>query len=315
MILQRLFGAAILFCLVACQPVTPNELVAINQRAFTDVCYAGQRDSVWVSTYDGYILHATADSQWSEVAHLNDEIYSLQYIANNGHLLASTFRTGILVINPDNGQVAHRLTLTKWINELKISADQQYVFGTNVAGDHYLWDASREYAPHLWADTLTGGRLAWIDAQQRVFVDGRGTVRIYQLPTETWLPNYPVDEGSLVTFSSEQIALFIDRDTATVVQDDAIAFHLTNPDWPFPLSTGDTARIPYQLSILDGLLTSHRVVTVGLDRSVRFWDAASGELIATKVGHSATVHRVVLSPDGTQVATIDLKGNLRFHDL
>jgi WD40 repeat protein len=46
-----------------------------------------------------------------------------------------------------------------------------------------------------------------------------------------------------------------------------------------------------------------RIVSGALDRSVRLWDAESGELLATLVAHDDAVHSVVFSPDGTRIAS------------
>jgi WD40 repeat protein/serine/threonine protein kinase len=46
------------------------------------------------------------------------------------------------------------------------------------------------------------------------------------------------------------------------------------------------------------------IASAGLDRTVKLWDSATGELLASLDGHDGEVYRVVYSPDGSRLASV-----------
>jgi WD40 repeat protein/serine/threonine protein kinase len=57
-----------------------------------------------------------------------------------------------------------------------------------------------------------------------------------------------------------------------------------------------------------------RIAAGSGDKTVRVWDAASGELLTTLAGHEAWVHSVAFSPDGTQIASGSFDKTVRVWD-
>jgi WD40 repeat protein len=51
------------------------------------------------------------------------------------------------------------------------------------------------------------------------------------------------------------------------------------------------------------------------DKTVKLWDAASGEDLLTLYGHSAVVGGVVFSPDGMRLMTMSDDGTARIYTL
>lgn len=51
-----------------------------------------------------------------------------------------------------------------------------------------------------------------------------------------------------------------------------------------------------------------------LDHTVKFWDAATGQLLRTLVGHTSTVLSVAFSPDGKTLATGSFDSTIKFWD-
>ena len=59
------------------------------------------------------------------------------------------------------------------------------------------------------------------------------------------------------------------------------------------------------------LVTSRFLATAASDHVVRLWKLSTGELEASFRGHTGTVDRLALSPDGKQIATSSLDGTVR----
>lgn len=71
-------------------------------------------------------------------------------------------------------------------------------------------------------------------------------------------------------------------------------------------------------STVDGIAYSPdgtKLASVSRDRTVKIWDAASGQLLATLVGHRDMVFCVVFSPDGKTLVTAGNDADLRLWDV
>jgi WD40 repeat protein len=55
-----------------------------------------------------------------------------------------------------------------------------------------------------------------------------------------------------------------------------------------------------------------RLASGSFDRSVRLWEASSGQLLRTLEGHTAYVMSVAFSPDGTRLASGSSDGTIRY---
>ncbi len=57
-----------------------------------------------------------------------------------------------------------------------------------------------------------------------------------------------------------------------------------------------------------------RIVSAGLDRTVRVWDAQSGQETLTLKGHTGDVSSVAFSPDGRRIVSGSGDGTLKVWD-
>src|SRR5260370_27241805 len=53
-------------------------------------------------------------------------------------------------------------------------------------------------------------------------------------------------------------------------------------------------------------LDNRRVVSASMDRTIKVWDALTGQEIRTLTGHTGPVRGLAFSPDGLQLASVSL---------
>ena len=57
-----------------------------------------------------------------------------------------------------------------------------------------------------------------------------------------------------------------------------------------------------------------RLASASLDRTIRIWDAATYEVLATLTGHADGVNGLAFSPDGARLASASHDGTIKFWD-
>ncbi|MFH7340775.1 WD40 repeat domain-containing serine/threonine protein kinase [Streptomyces sp. KHY 26] len=181
------------------------------------------------------------------------------------------------------------------------------------------YDPQDEYEAGLW---LPGrDRPAWTaqsvpDAQRLEFSsDGRflfivaGTF-VTAVDTATGMLEYQVFNAGLWGEGQTDIDFTTDGRLAASAHEQRLRVWET--------ATGHVAHTvplppsPYSFALAaDGTFA----VTGGRDRMVRVWDVRSGRCLRTLEGHNAGIQKVVLSRDGTRLATVDVAGGLWLWEL
>jgi len=73
---------------------------------------------------------------------------------------------------------------------------------------------------------------------------------------------------------------------------------------------GHTAEITSAAYSPDG----KRIVSASFDKSLRIWEAVSGQELLTLKGHTGPVNRVAYSSDGNHIVSSGLDGTIRIWD-
>lgn len=87
-------------------------------------------------------------------------------------------------------------------------------------------------------------------------------------------------------------------------------------DWPMYYAPHDKIyRIPYKFKLTVGRIANGKVITGGLDQSLKLWDINQGKLLSEILGHRATISSLDINKQQNQMVSVDLKGNIIFTDL
>jgi WD40 repeat protein/serine/threonine protein kinase len=175
-------------------------------------------------------------------------------------------------------------------------------------------DPSNENEVHLWP--LDADRPAWTlpsrSHTERLHFSADG--RTLFLSQGLFVGAWDVSTGKL-RYSLQSGSAFIAGDTAVAFSADG-RLAATPDRQALPVWETDTGTVRHTLSLPDDPSAfalgpdGSFAVTGGVDGLVRVWDVRSGRCLRTLEGHRWQVHQVVLSRDGTLLATTDLGSGL-----
>jgi WD40 repeat protein len=142
---------------------------------------------------------------------------------------------------------------------------------------------------------------------------------------EYWMARESYLLGDITTWPKELPALFYQQFYNHFVEE---GYPLpeeieTNNSWIRQLNrvgTGDQTLLgelwhPNEVTSVAFSPNNRSLLTACADDKARLWDVASGQLLRTFVGHSASVMRAVFSPDGQTIATCSLDETARLWDV
>ncbi|WP_439488331.1 WD40 repeat domain-containing protein [Algoriphagus sp.] len=295
------------------------KLTGVNPVAYTDVVYKASRDTVFVSTFTGKIYEiANGETNRCLIAEIDDEIYDMVYLPANKNILLATLNSGVLVLDLQNGEISHRLSLkTTWGHELIYNAEAELLATNDFAGNVYLWNTGCEFVPVSIPAELKGMSLRKIMPGAEVYFQGKGKVAVWELEGNVIFCE-EVAEGKLwdVDAKGNYLMLggkeFLYWDTRS----DSVEFRKKHPDWPIYITDEDSlVHVPLSLELLDGRITDQSIITVGLDKTLRFWEKTSGELLKTQAKHRYSIAGIDVNKDHSQMVSVDLDGKIEFLDL
>jgi WD40 repeat protein len=298
-----------------------DRFTGINPVSYTDVVYIGEKDTVLVSTYSGRIARIINGQDGETIlAQVGDEIYALAYNPIQQEILASTLLNGILVLDAGNGKLLRKISLAAtWANTIGCSDDFRYLYAHDQKGQLHSFDMQNNYTRIKPDSSVPPGRIIQIDAQNRVNSISPKKLTIWELHSGKIIKQSKLDLARFADRDSRGNILSIDFNTCKKwdANTQANTLELAHPNWPLPNPENESEvfEIPYQMQLNAAKFARNKIYTAGIDRSVRVWDKESGQLLQTLNGHKGSISKLKVSPNQSQVVSVDLKGAIRFWEV
>lgn len=298
--------------------MSPQKLVGINRLSYTDVAYISDIDTVIVSTYAGRIAkRIKGNNQEEVVVKLNDEIYSLAYSKLRNEIIASTQTSGIVVLDAETGEIKKKLaTGTSWINKISISSNSKFLMGYNGQKKNYVWHILNDYEPVVYPNDFPHSLVRFGKGDKLYHSEGNKLVVWNPLKKNVKVEK--LDKGKLLDIDQHGNVVLINHNEFTVraINDTVATFTKKHPDWPYYYAAHDSIiRIPLSMQLTTACISKQIVCTAGIDRSIRFWDINTGELIDELLEHRATVSSMKSTAKQDQIVSVDLKGGIFFTEM
>ena len=208
------------------------------------------------------------------------------------------------------------------VTRVRFTPDGNRLVTSGIDGTLRIWDLSPERDAELFAlpgqysreDTWFAFNGDWTRIAEN---DTDGTIRIWDVHSNkelvtiphtdewhVWMVGFSPDEKRLITSGAQNLAKVWDAESGELLLTLTGHGEASMMSWMFS-GVMDAAFIP------DG----SRIATVGIDQTVRIWDAATGRQLLIMEGHTGGIVALALSPDGTKVATASDDKTVRIWDV
>ncbi|MGH2666500.1 WD40 repeat domain-containing protein [Flavobacterium sp.] len=313
----------LLFALLGCKSSTIfiPKMTNINPVSYTDVIYAGVKDTVFVSTFNGRISkRIKGNPKEIAVAKITDEIYSLAYHPKQKEIAAATLESGILLVDENNGKIIKSLSLkTTWSIAVFYSDDFHYLFTQDQKGNQYVWDVNQNYKELSLPVNLPKGTIVKINGQNIATIVSPAKVTYWNLNENTLLKEIVVDLKKFADMDKEGNYLSLNYNECTKYNSNTHTseFKVKHPNW-ITHDIEDQSKVyedNYSMNLTTARFAGNKIFTASIDRSIRVWDKKTGVLLKTLSDHKATVNKLKVSKDEKQLVSVDLKGGIQFWDL
>lgn len=298
------------------------KLTNINPTSYTDVIFIGRKDTVLVSTYSGRIAKRIKDKPKEiVVAQIDDEIYSLAYNPEKKEIIAATLENGLVVINIKNGKVIKKIALkTTWSIGVFFSENYDYLITNDLRGNRYIWDVNRDYKEISFSEKIPKGAIREIDKNNTARIITKNKIFFWDLTNDSLLKEVPITIDRLSDYDSEGNYLSLDFNKCNKFNStlNKVDFTLMHPSW-IRTDPNDSNKsfedTNFQMQLTSAKFAKNKIFTASIDRSLRVWDKHTGELLNSLTTHKATINKIKVSSDESQVVSIDLKGGINFWDV
>lgn len=294
---------------------------SINPISYTDVVYAGARDTVFISTYSGRISRRINGIDKEKViSRTGMEIYSLVYDRKSGTIIASTLEDGILVINSANGKIVTKIPLKEgWSNSILFSDDFRYLSALDQKGKNCVWDTKNNYQEINLPPAFPRGVIRSIDSNHIATITSRTAISTWDMHTNKLINTYPVKMQAFADMDRHGNYLSIDYNECQKFNAklDSVEFKVRHPNWPLQNieNENEVFDIPLSMQITSARFARDKIYTSSVDRTIREWDKDTGRMLRSLNGHNGTVNKMKVSKDQSQLVSIDLKGGIRFWEV
>ena len=313
----------LLFAILGCksQNIFISKMTNINPVSYTDVVYTGIKDTVLVSTFSGRISkRINGNPKEIAIAKIEDEIYSLAYHPQRKEIAAATLENGILLINEKNGKIIKKLPLkTTWSIAVFFSDNFNYLVTQDQKKNQYIWDVSKNYQELMLPSDFPKGTIVKIDKQNIAIIVTPSKVIYWNMNNNMVQKEISVDLNKFTDMDSEGNFLSLNYNECTKYNSNTHQpeFKVKHPNW-ITHDIYDESKVyedAYSMNLTTAKFAKNKIFTASIDRSVRVWDKKTGELLKSLTDHKATVNKLKVSKDESQLVSIDLKGGIQFLNL
>jgi WD40 repeat protein len=296
-----------------------NKLSGINPLTYTDVVYAGTKDSAFVSTFSGRVaLRVKGNPKEKVITKIDDEIYALAYSKKREEIIVATNSLGILIIDSNIGKIKHKLKISNktWTLNVFLSDDETELYAFDLNGVNYVWNANDNYSSEKLPENFPKTYLRTFK-NNNLYFSNRGQISIWD-KSDNKLIKESKTKGSIKDVDENGDILLLDDNTFIKysLANDTVMYSKTHPSWIRVLSKGDTIRNSYaKLILTSARFAKDKILTAGADRSIRVWDSKTGKLLKDIIGHSASITAIDITKNNEQFVSVDAKGGIKFWEL
>ena len=339
---NSLYLMSFVLVFVACRNSQPNEklfvekLTGNNAVSYTDVTFAGVKDTVLVTTMSGRVAFKyKGQPNEKVVGHIDDEIYVVNYNNFKKHIALSTLDSGIIILDAESGKELHRLpVIDTWCLSSGYSSNGEYLYANDQRVNRFIWSVNNNYRPIVIPDHMPQGIIKEMEKELLTIIS-RGKIIHYNLYKQQIVKETLIKFFGFADMDLQGNILAIDGNTCSMFNEgiDTARFSIKHPGWLRSVENFESSVVEqikqagltiengyfedpnYQMLLTDAKFGKDLIFTSSIDRSIRVWDKNEGQLLRSVTGHKATVNKIKVSPDKSQLVSIDLKGGLQFNNI